>query len=150
MEDWRGEEHACRVEGRGGWEKEEKEGEVHGRRLGHTYLHAEWKGEEDGRRRRRRERAWEEGTWEEARAHGFAPEEGLGHTDLHGRRDTWEEGTWICMGGGHMVLHRRRAHGFAPEEGTRFCTRGGHTAGGNGLTSFSYLLSVHANCLMKC
>ena len=23
-------------------------------------------------------------------------------------------------------------------------------AGGNGLTSFSYLLSVHANCYMKC
>jgi hypothetical protein len=82
---------ARRVEGRGGREKEEKEGEAHGRRahgrrLGHT---------------------------------GFAPEEGT-----HAR----EEGTWICTGGGHTVLHRRRAHGFAPEEGTRFCTRGGHTA----------------------
>jgi hypothetical protein len=30
---------------------------------------------------------------------------------------------------------------FAEEEGTRFCTGGGHTAGGNGLTSFSYLLT---------
>jgi hypothetical protein len=44
------------VEGRGGREKEEKEGEAHGRKLGHGHLHAEWKGEEDGRRRRRRER----------------------------------------------------------------------------------------------
>jgi hypothetical protein len=44
-----------------------------------------------------------------------------------------KEGTQICRGGGHMVLHWRREHGR-----------------GNGLTSFSYLLSVHANCLMKC
>ena len=37
-----------------------------------------------------------------------------------------------------------KEHRFAQEEGTRFCTRGGHTTGGNGLTSFSYLLtSLH-------
>jgi hypothetical protein len=33
--------------GRGGWEKEEKEGEAHGRRLGHGHLHTEWKGEKE-------------------------------------------------------------------------------------------------------
>jgi hypothetical protein len=81
------------VEGRGGREKEEKEGEAHG---------------EEGRRADTQDL--------QRRAHRFA-----------------EEGTQICR-----------------EEGTRFCTGGGHTAGGNGLTSFSYLLSVHANCLMKC
>jgi hypothetical protein len=93
-------------------------------RLGHTDLHAEWKGEEDERRRRRRERHGR-------RAHGRR----LGHTYFHQRR---------------AHVHERRAHGFARKEGTRFCTRRGHTVGGNGLTSFSYLLSVHANCLMKC
>jgi len=40
------------MEGRGGSKKEEKEGEVHGRRIGHRHLHAEGK----GRRKRRRER----------------------------------------------------------------------------------------------
>jgi hypothetical protein len=101
------------TEGRGGWEKEEKEGEAHGRRLGHDHLHTEWKGEKEEK---------------EGEAHGRR---------ARGRRL------------GQMDL-QRRAHGFAEEEGTRFCTGGGHTTGGNGLTSFSYLLSVHANCLMKC
>jgi len=49
-----------------------------------------------------------------------------------------------------MDFHGRRAHGFSPEEGTQFFTIGGHTAKGNGLTFFSYLLCVHANCLIKC
>ena len=58
---------------------------------------------------------------------------------------------------GHKYLHAQeegmreeaREHGFI-EEGTQFFTRGGHTAKENGLTYFSYLLSVHANCLIKC
>jgi hypothetical protein len=112
---------------------------------------------EDGRERRTdlehgRERRMGEGgeggrgTREEARAQHLHAEwkgekeekEGEAHRRrAHGRRL------------GKMDL-QRRAHRFAEEEGTRFCTGGGHTAGGNGLTSFSYLLSVHANCLMKC
>jgi hypothetical protein len=38
------------MEGRGGWEKEEKEekeGEVHRRRLGHGHLHTKCKGEKE-------------------------------------------------------------------------------------------------------
>jgi hypothetical protein len=35
------------MKGRGGWEKEEKEGEAHRMRLGHKHLHAEWKGEKE-------------------------------------------------------------------------------------------------------
>ena len=38
----------------------------------------------------------EEGTWEEAREHGFVE----------------EDGTWICRGGGHTILHRRRENGW--------------------------------------
>jgi hypothetical protein len=68
-----------RVKGRGIREKEEKEGEVHGRRedgrrLGHMDFH--------------QRRAHVHGR----REHGFAS----------------EEGTWIFMGGGHTVLHQRR------------------------------------------
>jgi hypothetical protein len=44
----------------------------------------------------------EEGTWEEARAARFV-----------------EEGTCICIRGGHIDLQRRREHIFSPEEGTR-------------------------------
>jgi hypothetical protein len=112
------------TEGRGGREKEEKEGEAHGRRLGNGYLHIEWKGEKEEkegeahRRRARRRR--------------------LEHIDLQRR---------TCRRSlGHTDLQRRRAHRFAEEEGTRFCTEGGHMVGRNGLTCFSYLLSVHANC----
>jgi hypothetical protein len=112
---WKGEEDRFGAwiwskEGRGGWEKEEKEGEVHGRRLGHENLHAEWKEENEGEAHRRR-----------------ACGRRLGKMDL-----------------------QRRAHRFVEEEGTRFFTGGEHTTGGNGLTSFSYLLSVHANFFMKC
>ena len=82
-EEARARSFAGRVEGRGGWEKEE-EGEAH-------------------RRRAHRRR--------------------LGKTDLQ----------------------RRRTHRFTEEEGTQFCIGGGHTIRGNGLTYFSYLLSVHAN-----
>jgi hypothetical protein len=100
------------MEGRGGREKEEKEGEVHRRRLGHRHLHREWKGEKDEK---------------EGEAHGRrACRRRLGKMDL-----------------------QRRAQRFAEEEGTQFFTGGGHTTGGNGFTSFSYLLSVHANCYMK-
>jgi hypothetical protein len=35
------------TEGRGGWEKEEKEREAHETRLGNGNLHAEWKGEKE-------------------------------------------------------------------------------------------------------
>jgi hypothetical protein len=85
--------------GRGGWEKEEKEGEAHGRRLGHGHLHAEWKGEKEEK----------EGEAHGRRAHGRR----LGKMDLQRRAHGFaeEEGTWICRGGGHTVLHRRRAHG---------------------------------------
>jgi hypothetical protein len=39
--------------------------------------------------------------------------------DLHRRAHRFaEEGTQICMGGGHTNLHRRRAHSFTLEEGT--------------------------------
>ena len=49
-EDWV--THAGRVKGRGGWENKEKEGEAHGRRLGHMdwrgilnrSTHVDWRG----------------------------------------------------------------------------------------------------------
>ena len=86
---------------------------MHGRSLGHGNLHTEWKGEKEEK---------------EGEAHGRR---------AHGRKL------------GKMNL-QRRAHRFAEEEGTRFCIGGGHTTRVNGLNYFSYILSVHANCLMKC
>jgi hypothetical protein len=80
-EEARAQSFARRVLGRGGQEKEEKEGEVH-------------------RRRARRRRLGQ--TDLQRREHGFAEV---------GTRICMEEGTWICTGGGHTVLHQRRAHG---------------------------------------
>jgi hypothetical protein len=103
-----------------------EEGEAHVRRLGHKHFHIEWKGEKEEK----------EGEAHERRA----CERGLGKTRFAERARGRRLGKTDLQ---------RRAHGFAEEEGTRFCTGGVHIAGGNGLTSFSYLLSVHANCLMK-
>jgi hypothetical protein len=91
-------------------------------------MHTEWKGEEDGRRRERRERERCTGgghtvSHSPLHYHTQSGEERSTHAEWKGEEDEEKEGEegreGTRMGGGHTA-HQRRAH--------MFCTRGGHTA----------------------